>query len=134
MKKITDSRREILQIILLILCFPAVYILDVSNVISLIFRNQEIDFNNIKYYYLGKAGNFVIAALLFLLILFKFVRAKNKEKTFNKGSQYHNHSYSWYWFCSKILGYSKCSLIRVPIYMQFKLAINDVFDDYVVEE
>ena len=49
MKKITDSRREILQIILLILCFPAVYILDVSNVISLIFRNQEIDFNNIKY-------------------------------------------------------------------------------------
>lgn len=57
MKKITDSRREILQIILLILCFPAVYILDVSNVISLIFRNQEIDFNNIKYYYLGKAGN-----------------------------------------------------------------------------
>lgn len=28
----------------------------------------------------------------------------------------------------------KYSLIRVPIYMQFKLAINDVFDDYVVEE
>lgn len=134
MKRIIDSRREILQIIFLILCFPVVYIFDVSNVILSILGNTEIDFTNIKYYYLGTAGNFVIAALLAIFVLFKFIRAKNKEKTFNKGPQYHNHSYSWYWFCSKILGYSKCSLIRVPIYMQFKLVINEVFDDYVSEE
>ena len=57
-----------------------------------------------------------------------------KEKILNKGNIYHIKPYWWYWICSKILGYEKCSLVLVPIYIQFKLILKDTFNEYPLDE
>ena len=52
----------------------------------------------------------------------------------NEIDVYHNYCYGWYWFCAKILGVKKCDLISVPIYMQFKLVLNKVFNEFPLDE
>ena len=52
----------------------------------------------------------------------------------NNDNVYHNYPYVWYWFCAKVLGIKKCNLILVPIYMQFKLVIENIFKDYPLDE
>lgn len=77
-------------------------------------------------YYYGNYGIGVILALLLLIIIRNF----NKDKMFNKGIEYKDYPYCWYWVCAKFLGYTKCSLVLVPINMQFKLVINDTFSSF----
>ena len=52
----------------------------------------------------------------------------------NNSNVYHDYPFFWYWFCARILGIKKCNLILVPIYMQFKLVIEDIFDEYPLDE
>ena len=80
-----------------------------------------------------------VGGIIFLIILIValdwFVREKiNKDKVMNWGNRYHDYPYWWYLYCAKVLGFKQCSLIRVPIYMQFKLIVNDVFDNYPFDE
>lgn len=37
-------------------------------------------------------------------------------------------------FAAKVLGIKKCNLILVPIYMQFKLVVENIFKDYPLDE
>lgn len=133
MNKINDSSREILQIISLIICFILPKIVNLSEVIRSILGVEIPTIETAKYYYLMLSGNWTIGALLSLYILFNFLRKSNKDTVLNKGNIYHDHSYCWYWFCSKVLGYEKCNLILVPMYMQFKLVLNDTFKEYPLD-
>ena len=74
-------------------------------------------------------GNIAIGLVLTIVNLF-VMRKMNKEHIYNKGNEYKNYPYWWYWICSKILGYMKCNLKYVPIYMQFKLVLRDTFEEY----
>lgn len=130
-EKAQESLRSIFEIILIIVTFLFPTIINVSGWIEVCFKNTNLDFDNIKYYFLMKTGNLTIGLLLTLFLLNK-IREYNKEKIFNIKNVYHDYSYLWYWFCAKILGYKKCNLKLVPIYMQFKLGLNDTFDDYDV--
>ncbi|MEA4929491.1 MAG: hypothetical protein VB104_12550 [Candidatus Limiplasma sp.] len=73
-----------------------------------------------------KFGNIAFVVLISILILIAF-RKSNKDKVLNVGNFHHDHLYIGYYLCSKILGYRTCSIVRVPIAMQFKLLIRDTF-------
>ena len=78
----------------------------------------------------GKIGVWFIASAM----IYGRMRKFNADFMMNKGNRYHRSFYCWYWFCSHILGIKKCNLILVPIYLQFKLVINEVFEEYPFDE
>ena len=119
-EKAQESLKSIFEIFLMIVAFLIPTIINATGWIELCFKNTKIDFDNIKYYFLMKTGNLTIGVLLTLFVL-NTIRKNNKERIFNTKNVYHDYSYIWYWFCAKILGYKKCNLKLVPIYMQFKL-------------
>ncbi len=130
-KKIQESSRSIVEIIMLIIAFFIPMIIDASSWLELCFQNTPLDFENIKYFFLIKAGNLFIGLVLVVIILLQ-IRKFNKEKMFNTKNVYHNYPYIWYWFCAKILGYMQCNLKLVPPYLQFKLVLNDTFPEYYI--
>lgn len=81
------------------------------------------------FYFAWKGGDWAIGVFFLIVVLF-IIRKWNKTYMFNRGNYYKQYRYGWYRICSKILGYSECNLIQVPIYMQFKLVLNDTFDKY----
>lgn len=134
-KKIEANARQILEIIALVIVFFGVYVLN----ISLLFKNYLIEYElkpeigNIFLYYLLNTGNIGFSIVLFGGLL-KIFREFNKEFIMNNSNVYHDYSFFWYWFCARILGIKKCNLILVPIYMQFKLVIEDIFNEYPLDE
>lgn len=130
-KKIEENSRSIIQIILLIISFFLPAIIDASSWIEFFLQNSELNFENAKYYFMLKAGNWVIG-IGFMLFVLNQIRKTNKERLFNTKNVYHNYPYIWYWICAKVLGYAKCNLKLVPIYLQFKLVMNDTFAEYDV--
>ena len=105
-KKIEESSRSIIQIILLIISFFLPTIIDASSWIEFFFQNSEVNFENAKYYFMLKAGNWVIG-IGFMLFVLNLIRKTNKERLFNTKNVYHNYPYVWYWICAKVLGYAK---------------------------
>lgn len=130
-EKAQESLRSIIEIISLIVVFIIPPVFNVAGFIELCFQSTDINFENIKYYFLLRLGNWVIG-LVFMFLLLTRIRSFNKEKIFNTKNVYHDYWYAWYWFCSKILGYKTCNLKLVPIFTQFKLTLNDTFPDYYV--
>lgn len=133
-KKVVANIRPICQIIVLaiILLLPSLL-----NITGKVQKAPELaasqDLNDYIFYFLWNKGNVAIGIFLFVVALFA-VRKWNKDCMFNKGNEYKNYPYFWYWICSKILGYTECNLILVPIYMQFKLIIRDTFCKYYCGE
>ena len=132
-KKLQESARSIVEIIVLVMAFFIPSIINATGIIELCLKDTSINFDNIKYYFLLNAGNQVIGIVLMVIALLK-IRKFNKEKIFNTKNVYHNYPYLWYWFCAKVLGYETCNLKLVPPYLQFKLVLNDTFPKYSVEE
>ena len=129
MESIRDWKWLWLQVLVLALALIAPCICDFASVIKMIFSNNNVDFNNVKYYFLMRLGNGAIGIALMILALL-FFRKYNSGHLLNTGILYHKHYYSSYWFCTKILGYKKCCLIRVSNAMQFKLLLSDTFSEY----
>ncbi|MFJ5621243.1 hypothetical protein ACIQD3_00665 [Peribacillus loiseleuriae] len=71
---------------------------------------------------------------IILSVFFYFWRKRaNTEKLFNTGDSYNNYPIWIYWIAGKILGYGKLTLVRVPIYLQYKLLLADVFPNILVD-
>lgn len=124
-----NKKRELLQVLFLIAVALLPWIIDFSGFLTkAITAGMDVDF---KYYVAITSGKGVAGFVLLALAYVYIVRRSNKEYIFNEsGNAYYNHSYAWYWICGNIFGYKKCSLVRVPIPMQFKLLINQVFREY----
>lgn len=130
-EKLKESMCSILEICVLISVFLIPPIFNASKWIGMCFAKNNLNFNNIKYYFLLRAGNWCTGFVVMIIILLK-IRTFNKEKLFNTKNVYHDYCYAWYWFCAKILGYKECNTKLVPIFMQFKLVLNDTFEKYYV--
>lgn len=134
LKKIRANIVPISQIVLLavILCMPSW--LNVKDKLVTL-PEMKVSQNVLDYilFWAWEKGNLAIGLVLLGISLFA-LRKINKKCTFNKGNEYKDYPYSWYWICSKILGYSECNLKLVPIYMQFKLILRDTFDKYICGE
>jgi len=76
----------------------------------------------------------LICGVIISIFLLLAIRRMNKEKLFNTGNAYFNHSIVLYWIAAKILGYGILSLIRVPIYLQFKLLFQDLFNQILIDD
>ncbi|MDG6896623.1 hypothetical protein A6A19_01085 [Actinobacillus delphinicola] len=134
---VCDSIFEIFQVILLIsIVFLPLFFNCHEVLVELL--NKYLDANNsllnitIKIL-LIKLGDFYSLALASIVLIY-FVRPYNSKRYINKGNLYHNKPYWWYWMCSKILNYNKCNLILTPIYMQYKLVIQDTFCEYFFDK
>ena len=130
-RKFKDCKTQLCQFIFI---FLALFLPIISNIKSVInTESKDISFNiiDIIYYFLSNLGKLGIG-IFFAGIAILTIRKMNKNKILNNGNIYHDHSYLWFWLCSNILGYEKCNLVLVPIYMQFKLIINDVFNEFIV--
>lgn len=134
-KKIKANFRQVGEIIALVIVVLGVYILDISSLFKNYLMEYELkpELGNIILYYLLNIGNIGLSIVLFWGVL-KFFREINKEFIMNNSNVYHDYPFFWYWFCARILGIKKCNLILVPIYMQFKLVIEDIFDEYPLDE
>lgn len=130
-EKFKESLRSIIQIIFLIVSFFIPEIINVSSCIDYLFQNSEVNFETAKFYFMLKIGNWGIGIGVMLFVLLR-IRKLNKEKLFNTKNVYHDYPYIWYYVCAKVLGYVKCNLKLVPIYLQFKLVLNDTFSEYDV--
>lgn len=134
-KKIKANFRQLGEIIALVIVAFGVYILDISSLFKNYLMEYELkpEIGNIILYYLLNFGN--IGFLIVLLGgLLKIFREFNKDFIMNSSNVYHDYPFFWYWFCARILGIKKCNLILVPIYMQFKLVIEDIFNEYPLDE
>lgn len=134
-KKIKANFRQVGEIIALVIVAFGVYILDISSLFKNYLMEYELkpEIGNIILYYLLNIGN--IGFLIVLLGgLLKIFREFNKDFIMNSSNVYHDYPFFWYWFCARILGIKKCNLILVPIYMQFKLVIEDIFNEYPLDE
>ena len=83
---------------------------------------------------LNERGVSIVSGLIISLVILWLLRKANKEKVFNTGDNYGEYPYFLYYIASKILGYGFITLVRVPIYLQFRLVIQDLFDNVKVDE
>lgn len=123
----------ITQIILLGFALILPHFINLTKLIADHISRGSVDFSSLYLYLIFISGNFAGGIVLFVFGLREF-RKVNSEKIFNSKSYYHNYYYWWYWICGKILGFKKCNLVRVPIFMQFKLVTRQTFEDYLVGE
>ncbi|MER2189627.1 MAG: hypothetical protein ABS951_01620 [Solibacillus sp.] len=70
----------------------------------------------------------VIGLVLAYLVLI-IIRNNNKERVFNNGNIYYDMSYVYYWIAAKLLGYSKVTLMNVPIYLHYIICFKGDFQD-----
>ena len=129
-ERIKNNIRPILQLLLLVGVFFAPRIFKITELIKTppkLETSQKIC--DYIFYFAWKGGDWAIGVFFLIVVLF-IIRKWNKTYMFNRGNYYKQYRYGWYRICSKILGYSECNLIQVPIYMQFKLVLNDTFDKY----
>ena len=96
-----------------------------------------IDTTNFNEIIISIIDNERVISIIYGVVLSIFIyiwRTKaNKDKLFNTGNKYNEFPLWVYWLASKILGYGKVSLVRVPIYLQYKLLLKDIFPEVVVD-
>lgn len=130
--KIRSNDRQCLEILLLALGVIFYCCFDVWG-----FLIQQMDdaslIEKTIIYILFNAGPW-ISGILLLLAGCMMLRRCNKDYIMNTADAYHDYPYWWYWLCAKVLGINRCSLIRVPIHMQFKLILNATFSQYTPEK
>ncbi len=130
---IKSNYRQIVQLVLLLIVIVIPLFVDWAKVFEEYIDKEYITPQNFVWRFCILAGRPGLSLLLSFLLI-KIFRKANKDYTMNQGNVYHNYCFIWYWICAKILGIMKCSLIRVPIFMQFKLVIRDVFESYPLDE
>lgn len=135
MKKLKANFVQIVEIIILIVAFILPYILDIPSWFSDYLSNHkpEPTAGSFIPYYILKTGNTAIALGL-LVVAFWRIRKYNKDFVMNNDNVYHDYPFLWYWFSAKVLGIKKCNLIFVPIYMQFKLVVGNIFQEFPLDD
>ena len=117
----------IIMIIIVIVCS---FHFDFGQIVNLE-RPDSLDFYKLATYYVIQHGNYCVAAFLAIEML-RLFHERNAKRVLNRGNRYHDRTMLEYWLASRVLGYGTCDLIRVPIPTQFKLLLNDTFDNYGV--
>lgn len=130
---IIDGLWQYFQMILLMAVLVIPMVLNFQNTIENELldtsKTTDIDIIKIVLLFLIKKGNIFIGIGLCIFV-FMILRKNNEGRRLNSGNHYHVHTYVYYWVCSHILGFKNCSLILVPVYMQIKLIINEVFPEF----
>ena len=130
---IKSNIRQIIEILILIVVIIIPFSFDFKNMFKEYLENNHLSPDNFAWYTAISHGGY-IASVLLLFIILPIIWKFNENFVMNRKRIYHDYCYAWYWCCAKILRIKKCDLVLVPIYMQFKLAINGTFDDYALDD
>ena len=133
-KQIKENIIIILQSIGIVfaICVPSLF--DISKIFEKYISNNYVTPDNFFVYFALTKGNCVLAIILGVVIWWN-IRGNNGDMQMNRdNSVYHNYPYVWYWYCAKVMGIKKCNLIGVPIYMQVKLVMHRIFDEYPLSD
>ncbi len=130
---VEDNSEQLFELLILIVCIVLPLFVDIQGMFEDYLKNNYLTPDNVVPYLTIKGGRYLLSVVLTFSCLL-VIRKHNKEVTMNKKNLYHQYNYFWYWFCAKILGIKKCSLILVPIYMQFRLVIRSTFEDYPLDQ
>lgn len=77
-------------------------------------------------------GQKLIIFLILICTYTKTIRSLHGNKIiFHDGDYYKDYPYLVYWIGSKILNYGKCSLKGIPLYLQFKLLLNNIYSCFL---
>lgn len=75
----------------------------------------------------------IICGVILSVFFYFWIKRTNTEKLFNTGNNYNDYPLVIYWIAGKILGYGKVTLVRVPIYLQYKILLADIFPNILVD-
>ncbi|MCM3360360.1 hypothetical protein [Niallia sp. MER TA 168] len=75
----------------------------------------------------------IICGIILSVFFYFWIKRANTEKLFNTGNGYNDYPLVIYWIAGKILGYGKVTLVRVPIYLQYKLLLAHIFPNIQVD-
>lgn len=128
-----DNGLQIFEIIALIILTLVPFWIDVHKLFEKYLSDIVVSPDNVVPYLVIKSGKFIMSIALFIIGLWR-IRSYNKDVLMNRRNIYHRYPYMWYYFCAKVLGIKKCSLILVPIYLQFKLVIHNVFEEFPLDD
>lgn len=127
--KLAESLMPIFETFALIGCIYVPVGFDFKNFFGRYLRESIPSPDNFVSIFFFSLGNLFIGMTFFVTLLLR-IQSHNATCLFNRGHAYHDYPYLWYSYCAFLLGYKKCRLIHVPIYMQFKLILRNTFDEY----
>lgn len=90
--------------------------------------DASIIVDNLEAYNEKDISKVVIGIILAYLVL-TIIRNNNKDRVFNTSNIYYDISYSTFWIAAKVLGYTKVSLMNVPIYLHYIICFKGDFQD-----
>jgi len=77
----------------------------------------------------GKDISKLVIGLVLAYLVLTMIRNNNKERVLNNSNMYYDMNYTYYWIAAKILGYSKVTLMNVPIYLHYIICFRGDFQD-----
>lgn len=132
--KIKDNAIQIVELLIILCVLSLPSMIDVQGMFNHYVTSNTIDPDNVFFILLLGCSNKIIGVVLSFVTLWS-IRKYNFEKvTMNRINTYHAYSYLWYWFSAKILNIRKCDLKKVPPYIQMKIIINNVFDEFPMDD
>ena len=135
MKKVMDfvrsNFRQIIEFCILLIAFGVLLCLDMKELFGEYLDKNYLTPGNFIYYFSLVVGVFPI--VVFVVIWWSITKF-NSDYLMNEKPIYHDYPYVWYFICANILRIRKCSLVLVPIFMQFKLITNSTFKEYPFDD
>lgn len=136
-KKFDHIKSNLMQLIeVLLLAFVIIlpFFLDLKDLFQDYLANNPLSPDNLIWYLAITKGKYLASGVLLVFFLI-LIRKFNREYVMNNHYNItHDYCYVWYWICAKVLGIKKCSLVHVPIHMQFKLVIRCTFNEYPLND
>ena len=90
--------------------------------------DASIIVDNLETYNKKDISKVVIGLILAYLVL-TIIRNNNKEGVFNNSNIYYDINYASFWIAAKVLGYTKVSLMNVPIYLHYIICFKGDFQN-----
>ena len=134
LKIIEDNGIQIIEIItsIFVLIIPKIF--NIKGMFSDYLKANIIEPDNVFYILLLGSSNVVIGIVLCVIVLRIFRKYNHDSVMMNRVNTYHSYPYWWFWFSAKVLNIRKCNLKKVPQYMQTKIVVNELFDDFPIDD
>lgn len=129
----SDNKRIVIEILIFIIAIIFVCSMNFPESLRERWLSPKDLRDSIFYIVITAFPGIPVLKIILLAFIFYEIRSFNKKYTLNMDNYYHNYPYLWYRFCSSIMGISKCNLILVPIHMQFRLVIHQVFREFPLQ-
>ena len=134
LKIIEDNGIQIIEIIISIFVLIIPKIFNIKGMFSDYLKANIIEPDNVFYILLLGSSNVVIGIVSCVIVLRIFRKHNHDSVMMNRVNTYHSYPYCWFWFSAKVLNIRKCNLKKVPQYMQTKIVVNELFDDFPIDD